>query len=214
MRLGSVVCRYILEMALKNKYSFTENGIAKELSLSPNTVSVAVRNLANVGAAAIYKRHFELKNFDKALYYFSVNRKLREDIIYSTYFKSSVGEIEKSMPSEIAYTACSGYVNLFGNDASDYSEVYVYATERSCREIMDRFPKNRLSKASDYANIIVLKPDRILGSLISESAFDGSAAPVTQIYADLWNMKEWYAHEFEKKLKSRIDGMHGKKILQ
>ena len=210
MKLGIVVYRHVLESALSEKIdSFTENGIAKELGVSPNTVSIAVRNLEGIGAARIHKRHFELIDFDKALYYMCAGRRIDADVVYSTYFKGSVNEIEKAMPSEIAYTAYTAYANLFGNDASDYSEVYIYATERSVQEIMRRFPKRKLSPASDYTNIIVLKPDRILEKLIAEGNLEKASAPIIQIYADLWNMRMWYAHEFEKKLKARIDGMHG-----
>ncbi len=210
MKLGLAVYRYVLEAALSNKeMMLTENGIAKVLGISPNTVSIAVRNLETIGAVSIYKRHFELINFDKALYYMCAGRRISADIVYSTYFRENIAEIEKAMPDEIAYTAYTAYANLFGNDASDYSEVYVYATEKSTEEIRHRFPKGRLSQASDYANIIVLKPDRILANMMEGGKLEKASAPVIQVYADLWNIKTWYAQEFEKKLKARIDGMHG-----
>lgn len=215
MRLSSAIYRHVLEKKLKNRMErFTENGVARELCISPNSVSIAIKRLEEIGAASIYRRHFEIIGFDKALSYWAATRKLGSDIMYSTYSDAGTSYIESSMPSGVAYTAYTGYSNLFGNDASDYSEVYVYATEQGARETARRFPKRQFSKGSDYANIIVLRPDRPLGAMIDNGSLDKSTVPITQLYVDLWNIKTWYAYEFVTKLKKRVDDAYAKAILQ
>lgn len=215
MNIAQAVYRNILEKQLQNpKQKFTENGIARELGVSPNTVSVAVRKLVGIGAAAIYGRYFEVMGVEKALLYWAATRKLQNDIAYATYTNKDASYIEKNMPGGTVYTAYTGYVNLFGNDAADYGEVYVYATESGLSTIEKRFKKDLFSPASRYANLIVLKPDKILNSMIENNALEKATVPITQLYVDLWNIKEWNAYEFIKKLKKRIDDLHAEKLLQ
>jgi DNA-binding Lrp family transcriptional regulator len=215
MKLNGAVFRYTLENALKKEpEELSENGIARALGISPNAVNYSLKKLVEMGAVAVYKRHIELVNFDKALYYWASVRNLKKDVVYSTYVRKSVQDIEKAMPSEIAFTAYTAYVARFGNDASDYSEVYLYATEIGLNEIKKRFPKEKLSERSNYANLIVLEPDRVLYDMI-EKGIERSSVPTTQIYVDLWNLKEWYAAEFLKRLETRIKGeRNAKRILQ
>ena len=215
VHVAQAVYRDILEKQLRNpKQKFTENGIARELGVSPNTVSTAVRKLVDIGAAAIYGRYFEVMGVEKALLYWAATRRLQNDIAYATYTNKDTSYIERSMPGGTAYTAYTGYVNLFGNDAAAYGEVYVYATEAGLPAIKRRFEKALFSPASRYANLIVLKPDKILNGMIENNALEKATVPVTQLYVDLWNIKEWNAYEFIKKLKKRIDEMHAEKLLQ
>lgn len=204
MKLDSAVYRSILEKARSGRPELTENGIAKELGISPNTVSIAVHRLVAIGAATVYKRHFEVSDLRRALAYWAATRKLDSDIIYATYAKQSVASIEHGMPNEIAFTAFSGYSLLFSNDVSDYSEVYVYATKFALTEIKRRFPKKRLSERSGYANVVVLQPDKVLARDIAQKRLEKSSVPPTQIYADLWNLKQWYARRFEEKLFDKL----------
>jgi hypothetical protein len=128
--------------------------------------------------------------------------------------RRSTAEIEDMLPSGIAYTNYSGYTKLFGNAVSTYSEVYAYATEQAVEEIKKRFPKNLLSEGSDYGNLIILRPDYVLSKRIMGKALQGSTVSMPQLYVDLWNAKEWYAYEFLKRLKEKIDDKYAKAILE
>ncbi|MCL5093021.1 MAG: hypothetical protein M1128_00965 [Candidatus Marsarchaeota archaeon] len=215
MQIGNAVYRHVLEAELaRPKGHFTENGIARDLSISPNTVSIAIKRLLDIGAAAMYRRHFEILSFDKALAYWAATRKFGKDIVYSTYVNKPAKAIEQSMPGETAYTSYTGYANLFGNDAADYGEVYVYATDVGLSDIKSRFEKNLFAPRSKYANLVVLKPDKVLYVMIKENSLNKSTVPKTQLYADLWNISEWNAYEFVKKLKKTIDDEYAKNLLQ
>lgn len=215
MQISNAVYRYILENEYEHpKQRFTENSIARILSVSPNSVSIVIRKLSDIGAVAVYNRYFEILEINKVITYWAATRKLNKDIIYSTYINQDVRSLEKNMPGEIAYTAYTGYVNLFGNDAADYGEVYTYATENAVLDIESRFKKKFFSPRSKYANLIVLKPDKVLDKMIKSNLLYKSTVPATQLYADLWNIKEWNSYEFIKKLKKRMDDKYAKNLLQ
>ncbi|MGD0729342.1 MAG: hypothetical protein ABR981_04675 [Candidatus Micrarchaeaceae archaeon] len=216
MKKIELVYRDILQTALSNKKSkFVVREIAKELGISPNTVSFAIMPLKRSGAVKMYLRHFDIINFDKLLAFWAVNRNMDKDIIYRTYVPvKNAEQIEKKMPNEIAYTCCSGYKNLFGNDVSDYSGVYVYAAEDSLMEIKKRFPERKLSERANDYNLFVLKPDKILEEKINSHKLEHDTVSIPQLYVDLWNTTEWYSYEFLKRLKKRINDTYGKAILE
>lgn len=210
-----MVYRYFAEGVLNDrKRHFTLRGIARELALSPNTVSLAAMQLAKVGAVTKYNGYFGVTSLEKLLVFWSVVRNLDHDIKYRTYSSLGIAEIEKRMPAEVAYTCYSGYVALFGNDVSDYDKIYVYATESGLKEVMRRFPEMELQGKPGYSNILVLKADPVMEIMIEEHTLRKAAAPLTQIYVDLWNNKDWFAYEFLKKLRQRIEDKYAKAILQ
>ncbi len=208
--------RYIAEHALADKkMKLTVRGIASDLSIAPDTVSNAVAPLKRTGAIDMQRRYFTLINFDKLLAIWAVARNFGKDIEYKTYVAGrSPTEIEGMLPSGIAYTNYSGYTKLFGNAVSTYSEVYAYATEQAVEEIRKRFPKNFLSKGSEYCNLIILKSDYVMSKRIMGKTLQKSAVSMPQLYVDLWNAKEWYAYEFLKRLKEKMDDKYDKAILE
>ena len=214
MKKSQIVYRYLAENALRDKKArFVLRRIAEELKVSPNTVSLAFMPLAKVGAVMKYNGYFNVIDLDKLLSFWAVTRNFDRDIAYSTYSERSLQEIEARMPSEIAYTCYSGYVARFGNDVSDYDKVYVYTTKSGMKEIKSRFPQQALSGKSDYTNVIALMADPVLENAINNHSLERDAAPLTQIYVDLWNNKDWYAYEFLKKVKKKIDDTYAKAIL-
>ncbi len=212
MNKSGIVYRHILEQALANRRSkFVEREIARRLGISPDTVNNAVAPLKGIGAVAMYRRHFEVLDFKKLLLFWAVHRKLERDVIYSSYVRiKDVSEIEDKLPDSIAYTEYSAYTKNFGNDASDYSEVYVYADDATRREIARRFP----SQWKDHHNLVVLKPDPVLEKRIADKKLVHSSVSMPQMYVDLWNNSTWYAYEFVKKLEKRIDDAYAKAVLE
>ena len=103
-----------------------------------------------------------------------------------------VRKIESEMSGSVIYGAYSAYKFRFNDIPSDYSEVYVYAEKE---EIERRFPSN---SPSPHPNLFVLK---------YEGKIYGNTTTLGQIFVDLWNLKEWYAHEFLKALEEKIYGL-------
>lgn len=162
----------------------TQASLASALKISLSTVAHALLPLRKMGAIEIYKNGFSVINAKKILYLLASIRNLEKDIIYKTRAESSVKDIEKNMPHSVIYGAYSAYKFRFKDTPSDYSEVYVYAD--SIEEIKKRFPE----KKAPY-NLFVLK------KVINE-------IPLALLFADLWNLKEWYAKEFLDALEIKI----------
>ena len=73
----------------------------------------------------------------RILLYWASQRKLADDIVYSTSTPSSAAEIERGLPRGAIVTAYSGFRAKFGEVPADYEEVYVYADPA---ELERRFP--------------------------------------------------------------------------
>ena len=214
MNKAGVVYRYVAEKLLENrKARFVEREMARQLGMSPDTVSSSIKPLKRIGIATVYRTYFEVHNLSKLLLFWAVNRKLDRDVIYRTYVQArDIKEIEDRLPGEIAYTEFSAYVKLFGNDAAGYSEVYAYATEHACIEIGRRF--KAIEMPNDRYNLILLKPDNVLGGKIMKNELLHSSVSIPQMYVDLWNNNTWYAAEFLKKLEKRISDKYAKAVLE
>ncbi len=98
-----------------------------------------------------------------------------------------MAEIEKSMPPDVTFAAYSACKFMFKTMPADYSEVYVCSNNLA--EIRKRFPEKK-----NVPNLFVLKKD-----------FEGMT--LGHLFADLWNLKEWYAKEFLKELEERLKPM-------
>ena len=188
-----IVYRHLLERYFgKRETRFTQLGLSKKFSISLSTVSNALAPLRSIGAVSVLPRSFVIADAHKLLVFWATSRRLERDIIYMTRYDGPVTEVEKSMPSETVFTAYSAYRMLYGDAPADYSEVYAYARRESIGGLRRRFPKN-----DGPPNIIILEADPFLSK-------DIVSPP--QMFADLWNIRSWYAKEFVDALEKRLFG--------
>lgn len=164
---------------------FTQKGLAEKLDVSIGLVNKTIAALEQTGAVQRGGRSFSLVDARKLLAIFATQRKLASDVIFSTHYAGGVEEIEKLMPDSACFTAYSAYRLKYDDAPADYDKVYVYADAK-----LDRFPKKK-----GEPNLFVLKKPKFL---------KGKLAPVSLIYADLWNMREWFAAEYAKALDRRL----------
>jgi len=168
----------------------TQKQIAQKLEISLSTVNSALRPLAEMGAIEIRKFGFRVVDAEKALLHLAGMRRLGKDIVYRTRHDGNMAKIEALMPSGAVFTAYSAYRLRYREAPADYSEVYVYADEGSLAEIIRRFPQK-----GGPANVVVLKKDGPVGERLVNDWL---------LFADLWNLKEWYAREFLGALRRRM----------
>jgi len=187
MLKAEIVIREVLE----SRKRLTQLELSKLLGFSLSTINNALKPLAEMGAIEL-KMGIKIVDKHKVLLYWANKRNLQKDIVYRTFVPKEVSEIEKNMPAGIIYTAFSAYKFKFEEVPADYSEVYVYAD--NIEEIKKRFP---LKKGP--TNLFVLKLDKRLLEISQQNI-----APLSQIFVDLWNIKEWYAKEFIKALEEKI----------
>ncbi|MBI4440414.1 winged helix-turn-helix domain-containing protein [Candidatus Woesearchaeota archaeon] len=185
-----VIYRELIENALKRNYSSTQLLLSKKFGFSLSTVNNALRPLVEIGAIYKKERGFKIMDAKKLLLYWASVRRMSRDVLYKTNVGMPVMNIESSLPPLCTLTAFSGYRITFNDAPADYSEVYVYCKEETIAEVRKRFPQKKGNE-----NLIVLEPDNFL---------EGRTAPLSQIYADLWNIKEWYSKDFLDALEGRM----------
>jgi len=188
-----IIWREILYQALENKkFDFTQKELAEKFKVSLSTVFNALKVLRQSGAIRVTGRYFSVQDAEKFLYFWATQRNLKRDIIYQTRVPAGVREIEGLMPPDIIFGAMSAYMKKYGSAPADYDKVYVYADEEKLAEIEKRFPRQK-----GRANLYVLEKDSHLEKF-------RPVTPDAQTFADLWNLEDWYAKEFLKKLKEKM----------
>ncbi|MEW5936416.1 MAG: winged helix-turn-helix domain-containing protein [Candidatus Thermoplasmatota archaeon] len=191
MLKSEIVYRELLESP---DLGLTQLGLAKRLGFSLSTVNNALKPLVAMGAVKVLPRGLRVTDRKKLLLYWASVRDMEKDVVYSTRAEGLPSEIEKCMPADVIYTAYSAYKFRFGTVPADYSEVYVYS--EALEEIRKRFPAQHGPQ-----NLFVLRMDRRLAEISKENI-----APNSQVFVDLWNIREWYASEYVKDLGARIYG--------
>ncbi|MBU2635280.1 hypothetical protein KJ841_02295 [Patescibacteria group bacterium] len=186
-----VIWREILFQAIeKKKNKFTQKELAVKFKFSLSTVFNALKIPRQVGAIEVKGRFFTILSIEKLLSIWGTLRNLKKEIIYKTKVDLPILKIEGEMPKSVIYTAYSAYRLKFNQAPADYDKVYIYT--KDLKEIEKRFPFKK-----GRENLVVLQSDKFLSKY-------GSIPPLAQIYVDLWNLKDWYAHDFLKDLKKKI----------
>jgi len=194
MRRTEFVYRELLFQALeKGKGRFTQKGMAERLGMPISNVNNALKPLRRMNAVKVRPRGFSVVNPKKILLYWASTRNMEKDVVYRTRVELPVQEIEKRMASDVVFGAYSAFRFRFGQVAADYSEVYVYAEELD--EMKERFPEKK-----GNPNLVVLQKDAVMEGY-------GKTGSIGQIFADLWNLPEWYARDFLKELEAKIDAI-------
>jgi hypothetical protein len=95
---------------------------------------------------------------------------------------------------DITFTAFTAYKLLFKDVPADYTEVYCYASEKELEIIKKRLGKFKTNERNP--NLFVLKKDTQLDMY--------KRIPVSQVYVDLWNLRQWYAKDFLDAIEEKI----------
>jgi len=194
MKKTEFIYRDILYNAIEEKEpKFTQLELSKKLNLSLSVINSAVKKLEQIGAVKIMQRGFRVIDIKKIIYLWASLRNLQKDIIFKARVEIPVREIERTMPNLI-FTAYTAYKLKFNDYPADYSEIYAYADEEELDTLRKRFVNIKID--SKNPNLFVLKRDSLMSLY--------KTIPISQIFVDLWNLKEWYARDFLKSLERRI----------
>jgi len=178
--------------------AFTELSLSRKFGISLCTVHHALVPLKEMGIVTPLSRGWRVVAFGKLLAFWASTRRLGREIIWEGN-APSVREAERLAPSGTVWGGFTAYKLRYKETPADYSVLVLYADEKQLGEI-----KERLERGKGGARILVLKKDQF----ILDESQDGLCTD-PQIYADLWNMKEWYAADFRRALEKQmgIDGM-------
>lgn len=192
MKKIEIIWRELLFQAIEKKNrQFTQKEVAEKFGFSTSTVFQALKIPRKMGAVRVTGRFFILEDPEKLLYHWACVRNLGKDIILKGKVNAPVLEIEGRMPPDIIFGGFTAAKWLLGESPADYDKVYIYA--KNTQSINERF---KFEKGKE--NLIVLKTDPFL-------SIYGQITPIAQVFVDLWNLSEWYAKEFVKVLKEKID---------
>lgn len=189
-----IIWRDILENAIhKKQYQFTQKDLAQNYGFSSSTVFNALVIPRAQGAIAVSGRGFSVTDVEKLLYIWATQKNLARDVVYQTSVSMGARAIEGLAPAGVVFGGCSAYAHAYGDSPAEYDAVYWYADATTIAEIKKRFPKR-----AGPANFFILKEDPFL------KRFGSRVTPDTQIFTDLWNMKEWYAKDFLTAIKQKL----------
>ncbi len=197
MKKIETLWHHILYEALTNKkFRFTQQELATKYSYSLSTAHHALVMPAAIGAVRKETKFFVLADPMKLLLYWASMRNLLHSIIYQTYSPLSVIEREGVVPGSAIYACYSAARKILIEPPSDYDTVYIYGSLDHIPEISRRFPEHK----SKRPNVIVLSENPILRQY-------GAVTTIPQTYVDIWNLHDWYAHDFIHALEEKIHGL-------
>lgn len=194
MKKIEIIWRELLYSALeKNERRFEQKDLAAKFGFSTSTVFQALKIPRQMGAVRVTGRYFVLEDPEKLMYHWASIRNIESDILASFKIEKSVLEIEAKMPPEVIFGAYSAVRMTSAIPPADYDKVYIYTNDTE--KIKERFEIKK-----GIPNLFILKPDEFLTNY-------GQTTILAQSFVDLWNLKDWYAREYVKAVKEKIDAI-------
>lgn len=194
MKKIEIIWRELLNSVLENKVRrFEQKALSQKFGFSTSTVFQALKVPRQMGVVRVTGRYFVLEDPEKLLYHWASTRNIESDILASLKVSEPILEIEAKMPPEVIFGAYSAARMTLTTPPADYDKIYIYSND--IEKIKERF---EIKKGN--ANLFVLKSDEFLSNY-------GQATTLAQTFVDLWNLKDWYAKEYVKAIKEKIDAI-------
>jgi len=192
-KINRVLREILYRVYERNEPFMSQKSLGQACETSIDTVNRLVSKLYQFGSIEKKPLGFRVTNPKKVLLYWASTRNLASDIVYSTYSPDQVSEIEVEMSPGTIFTGYSGYQRRFKDMPTYYEGVYIYADPD---DIKRKFPE----KAIERKNIFVLRSDPHL-----KKVSKNNAAPLAQIYVDLWQMGEATSERFVLELEKKLE---------
>jgi len=195
MKKIEIIWRELLYQSLEGQGGrrFEQKALAEKFGFSTSTVFQALKIPRQMGAVRVTGRFFVLEDPEKLLYHWASERNLEKDIVEAVRAEGLPLEIEGDLPPNVVFGAYSAARMTLGISPADYDQIYIYSP--SSWKV-----KERLKIVKGSSNFFILKPDEFLHNY-------GQKTTLAQTFVDLWNLKTWYAKEFVKAIKEKIDGI-------
>jgi len=182
MRKEERILREILTGIKEGKERFFQKDISKVCNVSIGLVNKVIKKLEFQGSVQRGGRGFSVIDANKILFYWATKRRIKEEVSEKYYIKSSVENIEKTLPNCVIFTAFSGWRLLTGRVPADYREVYVFVPKGS-EEVMRLWLKgNKPSKGPENLFIIYTDDEHLIKNSKK------NIVPVPQIFVDLYSV--------------------------
>lgn len=193
-KIETVWCQILYDVLEQNQPRFQQQKLAEKLQLSTSTVNHALKDLRRMGAVRIGGDGGTVSDAEKILMHWSNHRDLTGDTVEILGLGGSVVEIEGLLPPGSVLGGYSAVRQWYGEAAADYSTVYAYHLDtKQIQRRFDRYP------AGD-TKLVILR----LAPMIPIRQETTSLA---HTFVDLWNITDWMAKDFGRRVKQEIDGL-------
>jgi len=196
MKKIETIWQHLLSQAIEHKqFQHTQSGLAELFSFSTSTINLALDKPAAIGAIRKSGKFFVVADPIKLLYLAATIRNLDKDIIYHTHSDLPIHELEGLAPHGTIYGGYSAASHILGEPPADYTTLYLYTSESMIEQVKSRYPQQKFGSSQ----IIILKKP------IHLPTSPYTSLPLT--FVDIWNMADWYAHDFTHSLEEKIHGL-------
>jgi len=196
MKKIETIWHYLLYQAIEQKeFQHTQAGLAELFHFSTSTINLALVKPTAIGAVRKSGKFFVLADVFKLLYLAATIRSLAKDILYQTHPPLAITQLEGLAPPSTIFGCYSVAKEILDEPPADYSALYLYADPQNLPEIKSRYPTSNIGSSQ----IIVLKKPAYLPIL------HHTTLPHT--FIDIWNLPDWYAHDFTQALEDKIHGL-------
>lgn len=191
-KIETVWCQLLYDILEKRQTHFQQQQLAKKLDLSLSTVNHALKNLRQMGAVQIGGRGGQVIDYEKILMHWANYRRLSQDIVWRRKLSGSVLEIEGLLPPGSILGAYSAVRHWFREAPADYNTVYVYHPQP--QSVVRRFA----GQSGRETELVCLKP-------APKIPLRKETTTLAHTFVDLWNLSDWMAKDFIKRVKEEID---------
>lgn len=199
MKKIETIWHHLLNEAVSRQvYRHTQQEIAGHFHFSLSTVHHALRAPAEIGAIRKESKFFVLAHFKKLLYYWASLRSLQKDILYRAAAETPVLETEGLAVPQTVFACYSAARHHLDEAPADYTKVYWYAGPKEWEALRRRFPHRR-GTGREAAVFVLRKPETLI--------CEGHYTTLVHTFVDIWNLTDWYAHDFCQALEEKIDGL-------
>lgn len=197
MKKIEMIWREILTAAIERRIlTFQQQELAGKFGVSTSTIHHALIKPRAVGAVSVHGRGFDVTDAEKLLMLWATERSIQKDIIYQTFVDLPVLEVEGLLPGSVIPTAYTSYRLRYRDTPADYDSVYCYSDQPE--EVTRRFG----SDTKRPPNLFILRLDPHLRDYTP-------CPPLPQLFVDLWNLPQWYAHDYQQAVLTIIRASFG-----
>jgi len=195
MKKIEIIWRELLFQVIeKHRRQFTQKELAGKFGFSTSTIFQSLKVPRKMGAVRATGRFFIVEDPEKLLYHWASIRDLKRDILFAGRVELPVLEIEGRMPEGVIFGGFSAARLILKESPADYDKVYVYINLKSQISNLE----SRFEFIKGNPNLFILKADKFMENY-------GQITTLAQTFVELWNLPDWYAKEFVKDLKERIN---------
>ncbi len=179
----------------KKEFQHTQAALADSFGFSTSTINLALDKPTSIGAIRKSGKFFVVSDPRKLLYLAATIRNLTRDTLYHTNSILPITELEGLATPDTVYGGYTAAKYLLGEPPADYNHLYLYAQPSSLPSLKLRYPKSQVG--NNHIVVLDLPPHLPLTGHTS--------LPLT--FVDIWNMSDWYAHDFIVSLEAKINGL-------